>query len=76
MHLRDECVKAHKILFVADFFDECASQTFAIHVCCKIEEEDFQLMVVIDRDHRIGTKIGDPVQDRSVLDSLDRKSVV
>ena len=48
MHLHFERIEARKILFVADFFDERTDETFAINVCCKIEEEDFQMVVAID----------------------------
>ena len=71
MHLPAKRVKARKILFVADFFDECAGQALTIYIGCKIEEEDFQMVVAIDRYHRIGAKIGDPVVNRASLDSFN-----
>ena len=67
MHLRDERIEARKFLFVADFFDKGDFKALAVKITRIIEEEDFQTMMVFRRNHRIGAKIGDPIEDRAIL---------
>ena len=67
MHLRDEHIEARKFLFVADFFDEGDFQALAIEITGKIEEEDFQMVAVFRRNHRIGAKVGDPLDGMALV---------
>ena len=67
MHLRDKIIEARKFLFIAYFFDESDFKAMAVKFTRIIEEEDFQMMMVFRRNHRIGANIGDTIEDRNRL---------